>query len=97
NPFYGITNHNPIDGNKFVTFTHLPQRAVIKIFNISGQLVRIIEKDSPGKTVTWNFSNSDGWLVAGGMYVAYIELPEFGKTKILKLIVIPSTSIQPYF
>ena len=97
NPFYGISNHNPIDGKKLVTFTHLPQRAVIKIFNISGQLVRTIEKDSPGKTVTWNFSNNDGWLVAGGMYVAYIELPEFGKTKILKLIVIPSTSIQPYF
>ena len=97
NPFYGLAKMDTQSNDKFVTFTHLPQRAVIKIFNISGQLVRTIEKDSPGKTVTWNFSNNDGWLVAGGMYVAYIELPEFGKTKILKLIVIPSTSIQPYF
>ncbi len=97
NPFYGIANHNPIDGSKLITFTHLPQRATIKIFNISGQLVRTIEKNSIEKTVRWNLSNNDGWLIPGGFYVAHIELPDFGKVKTLKMIIVPSTSIKPYF
>ncbi len=97
NPFYGLAKMDTQNNDKFVTFTHLPQRAVIKIFNVSGQIVRTIEKDSPGKTVKWDLSNNNGFIVAGGMYVALVELPESGKTKILKLIVIPSSSLPQFF
>jgi len=97
NPFYGIANHKPIDGSKMITFTHLPQRAVIRIFNISGQLVSVIEKNSSEKTVKWNLSNNDGWLIPGGFYVAQIELQDYGIVKTLKVIIVPSSSIQPYF
>lgn len=97
NPYYGLVKMDTQNHDKFVTFTHLPQKAIIRIFNLSGQLVRIIEKDSPAKTTTWNFSNNDGWLVAGGLYVVQIELPDLGKRKNLKLIIVPSTSVQPFF
>lgn len=97
NPFYGLNKMDSQNTDKFVTFTHLPQRAVIKIFNIAGQIVRTIEKDSPGKTLQWDLSNNNGFIVAGGMYVALVELPEFGKTKVLKLIVIPSSSLPQFF
>lgn len=97
NPFYGLNKMDTQSPDKFVTFTHLPQRATIRIFNLNGQLVRTLEKNSSAKTIIWNLSNNDGWLIPGGMYVAQIELPDFGKTKILKMIVIPSSSIQPYF
>ncbi|MFA7421770.1 MAG: T9SS type A sorting domain-containing protein [Melioribacteraceae bacterium] len=97
NPFYGLNKMDTQNTDKFVTFTHLPQRAVIKIFNIAGQIVRTIEKDSPGKTLQWDLSNNNGFIVAGGMYVALVELPEFGKTKVLKLIVVPSSSLPQFF
>jgi hypothetical protein len=35
--------------------------------------------------------------VAAGMYIVYIEMPEIGKTKILKLAVVPRTQFIDQF
>ncbi|KAF0152142.1 MAG: hypothetical protein FD143_1359 [Ignavibacteria bacterium] len=95
NPFYGLNKMDTRSSDKFVTFTHLPQEAVIRIFNLSGQLVRVLEKNSAAKTITWNLCNNDGWLIPGGFYIAQIELPDYGKIKTLKMIIIPSSTINP--
>ncbi|MEW6652205.1 MAG: T9SS type A sorting domain-containing protein [Bacteroidota bacterium] len=95
NPFYGLNRMDTQSSDKFVTFTHLPHKALIRIFNLSGQLVRILEKNSTAKTITWNLSNNDGWQIPGGFYIARIELPDYGKIKTLKMIIIQSSSIKP--
>ena len=71
-----------------VTFTHLPQRAVIRIFNISGQIVNTITKNSAEQIVKWDLYAKWGRRVAIGLYIIHIELPDIGTTKILKLAVI---------
>jgi hypothetical protein len=89
NPYIGF---NPLEANKyqrFVTFTHLPSHAVIRVFNLAGILIRTLEKRDATQFYQWDLRNEDGFPISAGMYVAYVDMPELGKTKILKLGVIP--------
>jgi hypothetical protein len=89
NPYFGF---NPAESNKyqrFVTFTHLPSKATIRIFNVAGILVRVITKNDDTQFTTWDLNNSSGIPAAAGMYVAYIDMPDLGVTKTIKLGIVP--------
>jgi hypothetical protein len=97
NPYYGVNSEEINKYNRFVTFTHLPEKAKIRIFNLAGVLVSTIEKDDPGQYQRWDLANDDGLPVASGLYIAYIELPDLGTTKILKVAVIQEQQILDRF
>jgi hypothetical protein len=89
NPYIGF---NPQEANKyqrFVTLTHMPQTAVIRIFNLAGVLVRTLQKDDATQFLQWDLRNEQGFPVAAGMYLLHVEMPSQGKSKVLKLGVIP--------
>jgi len=89
NPYLGF---NPQEINRyarFVTFNHLPRKATIRIYNLAGILVRTILKDDATQFAQWDLNNEGAFPVSAGMYVAYIDMPDLGSTKILKLGVIP--------
>ncbi len=93
NPYYGV---NPQEINKyerFVTINHLPDVATIRIFNLAGQLVRTIEKTAPGQFQRWDLQTDSGLPVASGLYIIYVDMPDLGKTKILKAAVIQEQQI----
>ncbi|MDF1610909.1 T9SS type A sorting domain-containing protein [Stygiobacter electus] len=97
NPYYGV---NPQELNKyqrFVTFTHLPTKATIRIFNLAGQLVRTLEKDTPDQFFRWDLNNKDLLPVASGLYIVHIDMPDLGKTKILKVAVIQEQQVLDRF
>jgi len=88
NPYYAF---NPLEEsyvNKFVTFNNLPPKATIRIFNLAGHLVNIIEKDNLSKFDRWDLLNLSGLSVASGIYIAHIEMPDENLTKVLKLVII---------
>ncbi len=90
NPYIGF---NPQETNRyarFVTFNHLPAKANIRVFNLAGILIRTIVKNDP-KTqfAQWDLNNESGFPVSAGMYVVYIDMPDLGVTKTLKLGIIP--------
>ncbi len=89
NPYYGFHARETAPNNKYVTFSHLPANATIRIFDISGVLVKTI-KHNPlnGQFDTWNLQNDNNLPVASGIYIVHVEMPDLGKTKILKLAVI---------
>ncbi len=96
NPYYGV---NPEEINKyqrFVTFSHLPEEATIRIFNLGGLQVRRIDKNDASQFARWDLANDAGLPVASGMYVAYIDMADLG-TKILKLAVIQEQQILDRF
>jgi hypothetical protein len=97
NPYYGANSEELNKYQKFVTFSHLPQSAVIRIFNLAGQLVRTIRKDSPDQFQRWDLATDSGLPVASGVYVAYVDMPQLGKTKILKVAVIQEQQILDRF
>jgi hypothetical protein len=88
NPYYGINEAETSRYAHFVTFSHLPKKAKIRIFDLAGTLVRTIEKDSAEQFLQWNLNNQEELPVASGLYIAHIEMPDVKKTKILKLAIV---------
>ncbi|MCX6137298.1 MAG: T9SS type A sorting domain-containing protein, partial [Ignavibacteriales bacterium] len=84
-----------------VTFSNLPVDVTIRIFTVSGSLVRTLTTsdktlgpDSP--FLNWNLQNSNGLRVASGMYFAIVSSPGLGE-KILKLaLLMPQKQIRQY-
>ncbi len=101
NPYYGINPEEINKYNRFVTFSHLPYFAKIRIFNLAGVLVQTIEKEDDGQFERWDLANEEGLPVASGLYIAYLELRtvdgvDLG-TKILKVAIIQEQQILDRF
>ena len=97
NPYYGKQGNENNQYEKFVTFNHLPEKATIRIFNLGGQLVNKIMKNDNSQFVNWDLTNGHNFWVPSGIYIIYIEMPELGKTKILKLAVVMENIIPDFF
>lgn len=88
NPYYGM-NVDELDRySRFVTFNHLPEKATIRLFDLAGTLVRVLEKDDPDQFLRWDLTNYNNLPVASGIYLAHIEMKDLGETKILKLMIV---------
>ncbi len=93
NPYYA---YNPSEKNRFdrfVTFNHMPRKATVRIFNLGGVQVRKMEKNSDSQFFQWDLKNEHNLPVASGLYVAYIDMPDLGKTKTLKVMIIQGQQI----
>jgi len=99
NPYYGYNSAEVDRFSHFITFSHLPRRAVIRILNLAGDLIRTIEKDDETQFATWDLNNHNGLPVGGGLYIAGIEMRDAAGrdlgSKTLKLMIVPEKqSIQ---
>ncbi|MBU0560408.1 MAG: hypothetical protein KKD86_01785 [Bacteroidetes bacterium] len=105
NPLFGF---NPMTGysatggrpdEPFVTFINLPEVVTVKIFTLSGILVRTLtEADKPAMspTMRWDLQNEDRLRVASGMYLAVVNSPGLGD-KVLKFsVILPQKQIQRF-
>lgn len=84
----------------FVTFSNLPEEITVKIFSLSGQLIRTLttaDKTSPTSPfLRWDLQNETGLRVASGMYLAVIHSPKYGD-KVLKFaIIMPQKQLPKY-
>jgi hypothetical protein len=104
NPLHGYNPLTSFETNTpdepFVTFTNLPEEVTIKIYSLSGQLLRTLrtsDKSSPTSPfLRWNLLNESGLRVASGMYLAIVSSPKFGD-KVLKIgIIMPQKQIQRF-
>lgn len=93
NPYYGFNSRERVREEKFITFSHLPKRATIRIFTLSGVLVRTIIKDDDTQFARWNLRNDNNLPVASGVYVVHIDMPDLGKSKVLKVAIIQEQQI----
>ncbi len=90
NPYRGI---QPLDFNKEfrtggVHFTHLPTHATLRIFNLAGDLVKVIDVTPQDYgEVSWDLLNEYGTRIAPGIYIFHVETPD-GKTFTGKFAVI---------
>ncbi|MBN2093278.1 T9SS type A sorting domain-containing protein [candidate division KSB1 bacterium] len=88
NPYYGFNIVEKDRYNRYVTFSHLPEKATIRIFTLAGVLVKTIEKDNQSQFTTWDLENEDGLPAASGVYITYIDMPDLDETKILKVAIV---------
>jgi hypothetical protein len=98
NPYYGVNTEEINKYNRFVTFTHLPHDATIKVFSLAGVQVREIHKSSDTQFERWDLANESGLPVGSGLYIVHIEMPGLdGATKILKLAIVQEQQILDRF
>jgi hypothetical protein len=104
NPLYGFNTLTGYDGTApdepWVTFTNLPTDITIRIYSLSGQLLRTLttadksEPDSP--FLRWDLQNENGLRAASGLYMALVSSPKFGD-KVLKFTIIMPQKQIPRF
>jgi hypothetical protein len=98
NPYYGVNTEELNKYQKFVTFSHLPNDADIKIFNLAGVEVRHIVKSSSSQFERWDLLNDAGLPVGSGLYIVHITMPGLGgATKILKVAIVQEQQILDRF
>lgn len=88
NPYLGSNSQELNKYQRFVTFNHLPPRALFRVYTVDGTLVRSFEKNDGLQTTTWDLQNDNGLPVASGMYIIHIDMPDLGVEKVLKLGVV---------
>ncbi|MFA6110997.1 MAG: T9SS type A sorting domain-containing protein [Candidatus Latescibacterota bacterium] len=88
NPYYAVNEAETSPYQKFVTFSHLPPKAVIRIYDLGGVLVRKLEKDDPEQFLRWDLNNHNALPVASGLYIAHVDLPDLNKSRVLKLAIV---------
>ena len=98
NPYYGVNTEELNKYQRFVTFSHLPAEADIKIFNLAGVMVRRIQKSSTSQFERWDLNNDSGLPVGSGLYIVHITMPGLGgATKILKVAIVQEQQILDRF
>jgi len=94
NPATSYDNNNPDD--PFVTFSNLPREVTVKIYTLSGLLIRTLSKNDQVPFLRWNLQNEAGLRVASGMYLAIVSSPLYGD-KVLKFgVIMPQKQLRNY-
>ena len=75
NPLEPRHLHSSGRGERVIQFTHLPSQCTIRIFNIRGQLVDIIDHNAmmDDGIAKWDLETRDGIDVAFGVYIYHVE------------------------
>jgi len=82
NPYYAFSTYEKNRLDTKVKITNLPENCVIKIYNISGKLIRTFKKSSPLSYVDWDLKNSQAIPIASGVYLIHVEVEGVGSTVI---------------
>lgn len=83
NPYYAYSGYETNQFDNRVKFTNLPEKCEIKIYTVSGLLIRKFTKDSPQTSLDWDLKNQAGIPVASGLYIIHVDVDGVGE-KILK-------------
>jgi hypothetical protein len=86
NPYYAYSEYERSKIDTRVKIINLPEKCTIKIYNISGKLIKTFKKESPITFQDWNLVNEKTVPVASGIYLIHVEVPDIGE-RILKLFV----------
>jgi hypothetical protein len=84
NPYYAYSGYEKNQLDNRVKITNLPDKCKIRIYTVSGTLVRTYTKDDSQITsLDWDLKNQAGIPLASGLYIIHVEVPGVGE-KILK-------------
>jgi hypothetical protein len=73
-PYYVTNQFEQSTENKVIKFVNLPTDAIIRIYSLSGVLVRVLEHHASGTSEElWDVRNRNGQVVSSGVYFFHIE------------------------
>jgi hypothetical protein len=100
NPYYATNSLESNRFDNFVTFTHLPQNATIRIFSLDGKIVRELDKNTDSQYFKWDLRNYTDIPVASGIYIVHIDMDIEGQglgEKILKVFIVQPNQVIKYY
>ena len=67
-------------GDRKIDFIHLPKQCTIRIYSLSGVLVKTLYQSSTATNgeLSWNLVTEDGMDVAYGLYIFHVDAPDIG-------------------
>jgi hypothetical protein len=83
NPYYAFSEYERDRRDTRVKIVNLPERCKVRIYDVSGKLVRAFDKDSPVTSIDWDMKNSQIIPISGGVYIIHVEVPGIGE-RVLK-------------
>ncbi|OFX39213.1 MAG: hypothetical protein A2W95_13850 [Bacteroidetes bacterium GWA2_40_14] len=83
NPYYGYSEYELTQLDNYVKITNLPERCIVSIYTVNGNLVRRFDKDNSDSFITWDIKNQYDVSIASGMYIIHINAPGLGE-KVVK-------------
>jgi hypothetical protein len=83
NPYYAASNYEVSQIDNRVKVTNLPQSCTIRIYTMSGTLVRTLRKDDALTFVDWDLLNQERIPVSSGMYIIHVDAGSLGE-KVVK-------------
>lgn len=85
NPYYAYSNYETGRLDNRIKVVNLPDECTVKIYTVSGTLVRTFTKDDSRITsIDWDLTNSAGIPIAGGLYLIHVDVPSIDRERILK-------------
>lgn len=85
NPYRGVSAYERSNLERRVRFVNLPDEATIRIFTLSGTLIRTIQANNT-RSIDWDLTTEENLPVASGMYLVHVET-NIGE-KVIKLGVV---------
>jgi hypothetical protein len=81
NPYFAHSSYELNQFGHVVKFNNLPERCTIRIFNLAGDLVKTLEKDTADTSIMeWNLFNEADLPIASGFYIYHVDAPGVGNT-----------------
>ena len=81
NPYYSRSTYELSAFNRIIKFVNMPEQAMVRIYDLSGHLVRTLRKtDASSSILQWDVSNENRLPVASGIYIYQIDVPNAGST-----------------
>ena len=86
NPYYGYSEYETSQLDNRIKITNLPEESLIRIYTVSGTLIKTIKKSDELTSVDWDLKNDHGIPIASGLYIIHVEttINNVKEQKILK-------------
>jgi hypothetical protein len=88
-PYYVTSAFEATTTNKQIKFVNLPERSTIRIYSVSGILVRVLKAESTSFSgeVTWDVRNRNNQFVASGVYFYHVTA-ENGESTVGRMTIV---------
>ena len=79
NPYYAYSQYETNKLDNRVKIVNLPEVCTVRIYNLSGTLIRTYDKADPLTYIDWDLKNEANVPIAGGVYIIHIDVPGVGQ------------------